>query len=447
MVGMFGLRKPLVRILSGLASAMLVVLCLLPAQPRVEAAGLGIGATAMVAGTGGEGLKLRSGPALSSNAIGKNPDGTIVTVVGGPRSADGYTWWQIKSPIGTGWSAGAWLRLTSPEQPVTKPPAQAKPPLAPTILEPGKTSLTVAGSCIRTLTPTLTWRLAQGATDATRYSVTISEYPYGSANIRYSQDSLTGKSTSVPPGVLQWEKKYRWNMQAYSSGVWSSVSNTLYLWTYQDNAEIARMLVDAAIRHGVPPVLLKAIAYHESTQGSRGWNQYGTDGSPLVHNNDSSVDVGIMQINVPSRNSSDYRRVANSVLANIDAGAKTLADKWDTSQIGEWSKDDRRLIENWWHATIFYNSGKPGLDNRSYAKDVRSIMRQPPADISGYTQPFEWTFPTDLVPQFQKTDAFTVVKAESGQGVFRFLTLKGKRQTSPLEVKASVHDWTLLPTQ
>jgi len=446
MVGIFGLRKRLVRILSGLVSAMLVVLCLLPAQPRVEAAGLCIGATAMIAGTGGEGLKLRSGPSSSSNAIGKNADGTIVTVVGGPRNADGYTWWQIKSPIGTGWSAGAWLRLTSPEQPVTKPPAQAKPPLAPTILEPGKTSLTVAGSCIRTLTPTLTWQPAQGATDATRYSVTISEYPYGSANIRYSQDSLTGKSTSVPPGVLQWEKKYRWNMQAYSSGVWSSVSNTLYLWTYQDNAEIARMLVDAAIRHGVPPVLLKAIAYHESTQGSRGWNQYGTDGSPLVHNNDSSVDVGIMQINVPSRNSSDYRRVANSVLANIDAGARRLAEKWKMSQAtGE--KDDPRLIENWWHATLFYQSGTREYDNRSsYGEKVRKIMTQPPSDISSYTQSFNWTFPTDLYPGFLKEDSFTVVG--SGQnGVFKFFTLGKKRQTPPLEVKASVHDWTLLPTQ
>ncbi|OHB73403.1 MAG: hypothetical protein A2Z25_01330 [Planctomycetes bacterium RBG_16_55_9] len=63
------------------------------------------------------------------------------------------------------------------------------------------------------------------------YALAISEYPYGSSNIVYSPQQISGISHTIPSGKLQPGKKYRWNMQAHNSAGWSSVSRTLYFHT------------------------------------------------------------------------------------------------------------------------------------------------------------------------------------------------------------------------
>jgi|GEM_PF-3601101 len=68
-----------------------------------------IGDYVTVINTGNIGLSFRSGPSLSYAKIGNNKEGTRVKIVDGPRSANGYTWWKIQSPAGTGWSAGYYL--------------------------------------------------------------------------------------------------------------------------------------------------------------------------------------------------------------------------------------------------------------------------------------------------------------------------------------------------
>lgn len=68
------------------------------------------GLTKTVANTGGYGINLRSSPGINSTVIAKLTDGTKVTVIGSPRSADGYIWWNVSASNGTGWSAvGDWL--------------------------------------------------------------------------------------------------------------------------------------------------------------------------------------------------------------------------------------------------------------------------------------------------------------------------------------------------
>ncbi len=63
-----------------------------------------------VANTSGFGLNLRSGPSISYSVITGLPEGTKMSVIGGPVQADGYTWWNITGSYGTGWSAvGEWL--------------------------------------------------------------------------------------------------------------------------------------------------------------------------------------------------------------------------------------------------------------------------------------------------------------------------------------------------
>jgi hypothetical protein len=58
---------------------------------------------------------VRSEPGLNGKKIGKLKPGETVLIVDGPRCADGYTWWFVRSPTGLeGWTAegdatGYWL--------------------------------------------------------------------------------------------------------------------------------------------------------------------------------------------------------------------------------------------------------------------------------------------------------------------------------------------------
>ena len=60
--------------------------------------------------TGNIGLRLRQCAGVSCTLITTLPEGTTMTVIAGPVSANGYTWWNLTGPMGTGWSAvGNWL--------------------------------------------------------------------------------------------------------------------------------------------------------------------------------------------------------------------------------------------------------------------------------------------------------------------------------------------------
>ncbi len=64
------------------------------------------------------GLRVRSAPSASGRRLMVVPDGTKLRVVGGPRQADGYTWWQVegfnpRDPSAQGWCAGEFLIPTS----------------------------------------------------------------------------------------------------------------------------------------------------------------------------------------------------------------------------------------------------------------------------------------------------------------------------------------------
>lgn len=57
-----------------------------------------------------DGANFRSEPSTSGEVLQVLDNGTVVTIVGGPEEADGYTWWQIELEDGTtGWIAGDFL--------------------------------------------------------------------------------------------------------------------------------------------------------------------------------------------------------------------------------------------------------------------------------------------------------------------------------------------------
>jgi cytoskeletal protein RodZ len=80
-----------------------------PPTPITE---IGPGATIVVQGTAGAGLNLRDQPTTYAKIVASAREGTELTVLDGPREADGYVWWQLQTADGkVGWGAADWLVL------------------------------------------------------------------------------------------------------------------------------------------------------------------------------------------------------------------------------------------------------------------------------------------------------------------------------------------------
>lgn len=79
--------------------------------PTVEATatpqtptGLAVGGAAKINAAGG--LNVREQASRSAKQVGKLNSGVVVTLIGGPAEADGYTWWQVDNGSGLkGWVA------------------------------------------------------------------------------------------------------------------------------------------------------------------------------------------------------------------------------------------------------------------------------------------------------------------------------------------------------
>jgi hypothetical protein len=81
-----------------------------PPAPAVPGA-FRIGQRVEVFGTEGQGIRFRTGPGLNYITTTILQDGVVLTVVGGPEEADGFTWWRLQMDTGAvGWAAGGNLR-------------------------------------------------------------------------------------------------------------------------------------------------------------------------------------------------------------------------------------------------------------------------------------------------------------------------------------------------
>lgn len=73
---------------------------------------IGPGALVVVQGTAGAGLNLRQQPSTYAARVTNVREGTVLTVLEGPKEADGYVWWKVRAPDSSeGWGAGNWLAL------------------------------------------------------------------------------------------------------------------------------------------------------------------------------------------------------------------------------------------------------------------------------------------------------------------------------------------------
>jgi hypothetical protein len=112
-------------------------------------------------------------------------------------------------------------------------------------------------------------------------------------------------------------------------------------------AEIRAKLRAAAIARGIPPEILYAIAFQEST-----WRQFDANGDPLI--GFDGLGIGIMQVTSYVAYDLDVERLKTDIGYNIAAGADILLEKrtW-TPVIGD---GDTRCYETWFYAVWAYNS-------------------------------------------------------------------------------------------
>ncbi|MDL4838891.1 S-layer homology domain-containing protein [Aquibacillus rhizosphaerae] len=151
-------------------------------------------------------------------------------------------------------------------------------------------------------------------------------------------------------------------------------------------SEINKMITEAANAKGIPPEILKAIAWQEST-----WRQFDTNGSPIT-NLEGDGGFGIMQITLPKSYLSDHPEVEHQlkydIKYNIQKGAEILLEKWNLAAnplaetalpiINNGSKDK---LENWYFAIMAYNGrskvNDPNLGPETYQETIyRHIQNQ-----------------------------------------------------------------------
>ncbi|MCA9833275.1 MAG: SH3 domain-containing protein [Thermomicrobiales bacterium] len=80
-----------------------------------------------------ESMNLRSGAGTGYSIVMTMSAGSTGTVIGGPKSANGYTWWQLRTSGGTtGWAVGNWLVATGTSSTVPDPDPTPSPTPSPT---------------------------------------------------------------------------------------------------------------------------------------------------------------------------------------------------------------------------------------------------------------------------------------------------------------------------
>jgi hypothetical protein len=91
-----------------------------PTDPvnQPSGAGLAVGVSVRITGTGGDGLRIRSQPGLSGEVLMIAPEEEVFQVTEGPVEADGYRWWRLVSqsdPARSGWGVSDYLdKVTQP---------------------------------------------------------------------------------------------------------------------------------------------------------------------------------------------------------------------------------------------------------------------------------------------------------------------------------------------
>lgn len=87
--------------------------------PTIPAGVVAVGGYVQITGTGGDGLRLRSAPGLTSELLFLGEDAEVFQVRDGPQEVNGYVWWYLVAPYDesrAGWAAANFLSVVPPPQ-------------------------------------------------------------------------------------------------------------------------------------------------------------------------------------------------------------------------------------------------------------------------------------------------------------------------------------------
>ncbi|WP_044749191.1 cell wall-binding repeat-containing protein [Bacillus alveayuensis] len=122
--------------------------------------------------------------------------------------------------------------------------------------------------------------------------------------------------------------------------------------------EINRLLTEKALEHGVPPEIVKAIAWQESR-----WQQFRTTDSSSWDIGDVVIGfdgkgIGIMQITEPNMAAERRLRLMKDIEYNIEEGIRILKEKYKYSDyriIPKINDNNPEILEHWYFAIMAYN--------------------------------------------------------------------------------------------
>ncbi len=117
-------------------------------------------------------------------------------------------------------------------------------------------------------------------------------------------------------------------------------------------SEMEEIIGEVALEKGIPPVVLKSIAYTES-----GLKQF-KNGQPLE--SFDGISYGVMQVTPRIHTQYDEKKLKYDIRYNVMAGADILLSKWSYAFrtkpiIPKVGNGDPRVLENWYFAIWAYN--------------------------------------------------------------------------------------------
>ncbi|MCL1853652.1 MAG: G5 domain-containing protein [Peptococcaceae bacterium] len=110
--------------------------------------------------------------------------------------------------------------------------------------------------------------------------------------------------------------------------------------------EMARIFEEVGKAKNIPPEILKAIGWVEST-----WRQFDAEGNPRLG---GGIYAGIMQVSTRGLDEDTLYKLKYDIKFNIEYGADILAAKWNA--VPKIGNGDRTILENWYFALWAYNS-------------------------------------------------------------------------------------------
>ena len=145
-------------------------------------------------------------------------------------------------------------------------------------------------------------------------------------------------------------------------------------------AEKKKLLLETAIKYGIPPEILKAIAFIETNM-----KQFDAGGNPIITDDGG---IGMMQVTLTDEEMSakgiDRNKLETNTQYNIEIGAQILKEKWgmvNNGRIPKINDHDPTVVENWYFAVMAYNGlskrndPNVNLENTAYQERVFSAIR------------------------------------------------------------------------